>query len=120
MTTVLYVDDEVINLKVFAISFRKKFNIITAESAAEGLDILKNNPDIQIVITDMKMPMMNGLEFIRAAKPIFTNIKFFILTGFEQTPEISQAIEDDLVVAYFKKPFSMPKIEEAISTVTAN
>lgn len=116
MTTILYVDDEAINLTVFAISFRKKYNVITAESATQALEILGKDSSIQVVISDLKMPQMNGLEFIRIAKPSFSNVKFFILTGFEQTDEITDAINDKLVVAYFKKPFSLQKIEEAVNT----
>ena len=40
---VLYVDDEPINLKLFEINFRKKFDVITANSGPEGLRILENN-----------------------------------------------------------------------------
>lgn len=117
MTTILYVDDEVINLTVFSISFRKKYDVITAESAINALDILKENPQIDVVISDLRMPVMDGLEFIRIAKPTFSNIKFFILSGFEKTPEITSAIDEDLVVDYFKKPFNMGKIDKAITTL---
>lgn len=117
MTTVLYVDDEIINLTVFAISFRKKYHVITTDSAEKALDILNNNKEIKVVISDMKMPFMDGLTFIRTAKPSFANLTFFILTGFEKTPEIEAAIQEGLIVAYFKKPFNMQKIEEAISQV---
>ncbi len=112
--TMLYVDDEPINLVLFATSFNKSFNVITAESGNEGLELLKSNPSISIVISDMKMPEMSGIEFIKKAKNEFQNIAFFILTGFDLTNEISEALNSGLIYEYFKKPFDYKEIEISI------
>jgi two-component system, response regulator, stage 0 sporulation protein F len=112
--TVLYVDDEPINLMLFKANFKKLFNVITAGSGFDGMELLKLNPDTAIVISDMKMPRMNGIEFIRIAKKDFPNISFFILTGFDITDEISEALSEKLIHKYFKKPFNIKEIESAI------
>ncbi len=112
--TILYVDDEPINLMLFKASFNRKYNIITAESGNEGLSQLKANPDTIVVISDMKMPGMNGIEFIRLAKLDFPNISFFILTGFEITDEIYEALKEQLIHKYFRKPFDIDELEKAI------
>jgi two-component system, response regulator, stage 0 sporulation protein F len=112
--TVLYVDDEPINLELFEIIFEDKFQVLTAESGLEGLKILRSNPEISVVISDMKMPGMNGIEFIRIARQEFPYILFFILTGFEITNEIADALNEKLIDRYFRKPFDMDEIEEAI------
>lgn len=112
--SILYVDDEPMNLMLFKANFKKKFNIITAESGKEGLDQLKLNPNTHVVISDMKMPGMNGIEFIKLAKIDFPNISFFILTGFDITDEISEALDDKLIHRYFRKPFNIKEIETAI------
>jgi response regulator RpfG family c-di-GMP phosphodiesterase len=114
MIKVLYVDDEPINLMLFKTMLRKKYDIITAESGFNGLEELSLNPDIKIVISDMKMPGMNGLEFIKAAKKKYPNIVFCILTGYEITDEIMQALETSLIYQYFQKPFKVLEIEDAI------
>ncbi|HCT29761.1 MAG TPA: response regulator [Bacteroidales bacterium] len=111
---VLYVDDEPINLLLFKANFKKKFEVITAKSGNEGLTILNNNPDTKVVISDMKMPGMSGLEFIRIAKQNYPNVSFYILTGFDITDEISNALEEKLIHKYFKKPFNINEIEKAI------
>ena len=113
--TILYVDDEEINLVVFEANFIGKFNVITADSGFEGIKILENKPDIPIVISDMKMPGMNGIEFIKIAKKQFPNIVYFILTGFDITDEISSALDDKLINDYFKKPFNGREIEDSIN-----
>jgi response regulator RpfG family c-di-GMP phosphodiesterase len=114
--TILYVDDEPVNLAVFDINFNKKYTVITASSGKEGLSILRSNNSINIVISDMRMPEMDGLEFIRTAKKEFSNIIYFILTGFDITKEISEALTTKLIQRYFRKPFVSSEIEHAINT----
>lgn len=112
--TLLYVDDEPINLKLFELNFRKKFNVITAESGLQGYELLKENPHTIVVISDMKMPGMNGIEFIKLAKKDFPNISYFILTGFDITEEIADALNERLIHKYFRKPFNLREIESSI------
>lgn len=111
---VLYVDDEPINLMLFKANFKKKFDVITAESGSGGLLLLKEHPDTKVVISDMKMPGMSGIEFIRIAKKDYPNVSFYILTGFDITDEISNALEEKLIHQYFQKPFNIHEIEHAI------
>jgi two-component system, response regulator, stage 0 sporulation protein F len=111
---ILYVDDEPINLMLFKVNFKKKFTVLTADSGLAGLEQLKSNTDIRVVISDMKMPGMNGIEFIRIAKKEFPVISFFILTGFEITDEISAALNEKLIHKYFRKPFNIKDIETSI------
>lgn len=115
--TILYVDDEYTNLMLFRINFQKKYTVITSYSGIEGLEQLRTHSEIVIVISDMKMPGMDGLEFIKKAKSEFPNVVFFILTGYDITPEIENALESELISKYFSKPFKLTEIEEAISQV---
>jgi two-component system response regulator (stage 0 sporulation protein F) len=112
--TLLYVDDEQINLTLFKINFGKKYNVLSANSGQEALEILKSNRAITVVISDMKMPGMNGIEFIKQAKKEYPNIIYFILTGYGFTDEISDAIESRLVNKYFSKPFDMNDLAASI------
>lgn len=111
---VLYVDDEDINLKLMSIILKNKYDIITIDNGASGLEILLNEPQIKVVISDMKMPIMNGLEFIKKAKNQHPDIKYFILSGYDKTSEIAHAIEQGLIVDYFQKPFNMNDIDREI------
>lgn len=113
----LYVDDEPINLKLFELNFNKKYEVMLANDGFAGLDMLEKRRDIQIVITDMKMPEMNGVEFIRKAKSKFPEKKFFILTGYEITREIQQALDEGLILKYFSKPFNFQEIDGALEAI---
>ncbi|MCB9000858.1 MAG: response regulator [Bacteroidales bacterium] len=117
MSTILYVDDEKINLMLFEVNFRNKFNIISAFSGKDGLNKLSQNTNIDVVISDMKMPQMNGVEFITKVKENRPNLPCFILTGYDLTPEISEAINLKIVDRYLAKPFNINEIESAIISV---
>lgn len=111
---VLYVDDEPINLQLFELNFKNTFNVITALSGSDGFEILKKNPDIPVVVSDMRMPKMNGLEFIGKAKKEFPHIIFYILTGYDITEQISEALNNRLIAKYFRKPSNYKEIESTI------
>jgi two-component system, response regulator, stage 0 sporulation protein F len=108
--SVLYVDDEPINLIIFQELFKDKYRVISAESGLKGLEILEVYTDIDIVVSDMKMPAMNGLEFIRKARELRSSLIFFILSGFEITKEIQKALQEGLIKHYFQKPFKKEEI----------
>jgi DNA-binding NtrC family response regulator len=113
----LYVDDEEINLELFKYNFEDRFEIFTDCCGKNGLECLELHPDIKIVISDMKMPNMNGLEFIKKAQELYTDKKFYILTGFDITTEITEALAQKLILGYFQKPFDVNQIIETIDEV---
>jgi len=113
--TILYVDDEPINLFLFSQIFERQYKVITAESGYAGLNLIEKNPNIYAVISDMKMPGMNGIEFIQKAKELYSNIHYYILTSYDITPEIDEALKTGLIDKYFQKPFNLQEIEFAIT-----
>lgn len=115
--TILYVDDEPINLSLLQYNLKDKFDVLIAESGVEGLELLKTNPHILIVISDMKMPGMSGIDFIKLAKKDFPDIQYFILTGFDITVEIVDALNERLIHKYFRKPVDMKEIEASLLEV---
>ncbi|MCP4457275.1 MAG: response regulator [Cytophagales bacterium] len=120
-TTVLYVDDEDVNLFLFSRTFESTYNVLTARSGAEGLGILEaNKEEIIVVISDMKMPEMNGIEFITKAKNQFKNVSYFILTGFAHNNEIEVALKTGLIQRFFIKPFDVSEIQMAITESLEN
>lgn len=113
----LYIDDEPINLRLFELNFRKSFEVFTAESGLQGLALLHKINGIALVVSDMKMPGMSGTEFIAQARQLFPNVTYFILTGFDITDEIALALKEGQIRKYFRKPFNIKEMEEAISGV---
>lgn len=115
---VLYVDDEPMNLRLFEINFSDMFKIYTAQDGCQGLDTLQREKVISTVISDMRMPGMNGIEFITKAKDSFPDKKYLLLTGFENIPgtipEIDSALQAGLISKCLRKPFQVSEIEELI------
>lgn len=111
---VLCVDDEPINLFIMEKFLGKKFDIMTASGGVQALALLKNTPDIELVVSDMHMPGMNGLAFIQEAQKRFSNKQYFMLSGYAITEEIQNALDTRLICAYFEKPANFQKIERAL------
>ncbi len=111
---ILYVDDEPINLQLFEINFGEKYDVLLAESGYSGLSVLDDHQDTSVVISDMKMPEMNGIEFIKEAKAKYPDKNFLILTGFEITDELKDALRIGLIMKFLQKPFNIDQIEHEI------
>ena len=79
-----------------------------------GLEKLKEFPAIELVISDMKMPDMSGITFVKEARKRNFNKYFFILSGYDFNEEIESAIEKQMIDRSFKKPFSLGEIQVAI------
>ena len=110
---ILYVDDEEQNLISFRATFRREYNVFTAISGKEGMDIMHNN-DINIVITDQRMPEMTGIQFLEKTLPIFPNAIRMILTGFSDVEAIIEAINTGRVFRYITKPWDEQELRMTI------
>lgn len=102
--SVLYVDDESINLRLFKLSFKDNYSITTASSGLEALDLIKSN-DIEIIVSDQRMPGMTGTEFMIEAKKILPKSKYILLTGYTDIEALEKAINQVGLWQFVKKPW---------------
>lgn len=112
---VLYVDDEVINLELFKINFRNDYSIVVADSAQKGLEVLKNE-DIKVIISDLKMPHMNGIDFIERIKKENPEKICILLTAFMESEAMLRAINEELVYRYIMKPWKKDELRDIIDS----
>lgn len=117
--SILYVDDEVDNLTVFKSTFRREFTIHLAKSGAEGREILKNN-EIQVIITDQRMPEMTGIQFLESVNPVYPDCIRMILTGFSDVEAIIEAINKGKVYRYITKPWNKDELRQTINDAFEN
>ena len=101
---VLYVDDEINNLNSFKATFRRNFNITTAESADEALKILEQET-IHVILSDQRMPKMTGIEFFESIQAIFPNPIRILITGYTDINAVIDAINRGQVYKYLTKPW---------------
>ncbi len=116
---VLYVDDEPDNLRVFELSFRRQFTILTANSPEEGLRILHENP-VAVILSDYKMPGMNGVEFLAQAREIDDRCVRMLVTAYGDVDILGEAVNDGRIYNYIAKPWEPEdmqlRIRRAIET----
>ena len=110
---ILYVDDEHINLELFKINFRNDFEIFVADSALKGLEI-QNQENINIIVSDLKMPQMNGLEFIEKVKSGSPAKVCILLTAFMESDVMLKAINNELVFRYIMKPWRRNELKDIL------
>ena len=116
--TILFVDDELINLFVLQKRFEGDYNVLTAESAEDALKVVEENSDsLHAIISDLRMPGMDGLEFIDTVKPDILDIPCFLLTGYDFTDQINDAIKSSKIHYLFKKPFDYNEIDNKLKEV---
>lgn len=111
---ILYVDDEIINLELLQLTFMTSFKVITALSAEEGVSLLKQNPDIHVVISDLKMPVVNGLDFIKEVKRFDQEKICMLLTGYMESDIMLEGLNKELIFRYLMKPWNKDELEATI------
>jgi response regulator RpfG family c-di-GMP phosphodiesterase len=103
---ILYVDDEVNNLTAFKATFRRYYNIFTAPSADEGRKVLdENSADIEIIITDQRMPGITGVEFLTSIIDKYPEPIRILLTGYSDIQAVIDAVNKGNIYQYVSKPW---------------
>jgi two-component system response regulator PhcR len=110
---VLYIDDEEHNLQAFKASFRRQYEIYTAISAADGLQILQNI-NIEVIVADQKMPETTGVQFFKSIKDTFPDPIRILLTGYTDIEALADAINHGDVYRYITKPWSDLELHNSI------
>jgi response regulator RpfG family c-di-GMP phosphodiesterase len=100
---ILLVDDEVAILDGLRRQLRKKFTVYTANSGAEGLELLKSEP-VAVVVSDMRMPQMDGATFLSRVRTLHPNVVRILLTGQADTQSAITAVNEGQIYRFLTKP----------------
>ncbi|MBI9069924.1 MAG: response regulator [Salinivirgaceae bacterium] len=113
--TILYVDDEIINLRMFKNIFRRAYNVITVLSGIEALEFLKEH-EVDVIITDQKMPEMTGVELLKEVNIKFPGIppQRLMLSGYSENKDIAKAYRDYKLFKFISKPWHYNELNEII------
>ncbi len=107
--TILFVEDEMDIVEVFSDTLKKlKVDFFIANNGEEALKIYNKTPNINMVITDINMPIMNGFDLIRSIRNNDDNVLCFILSAeiSEKTKEQAKLLN---ISEYIEKPFDFIK-----------
>lgn len=112
--TVLVVDDEVnVQKSLRRLFMDTDYKVILANSGREGLDYLQKEP-VHLVISDYRMPEMNGVEFLAKVKADYPDTVRMILSGFADVEAVVDAINQGEIYKFLAKPWND---QELLSTV---
>lgn len=101
---ILCVDDEIYNLDALERLFRKDFKVLKASSGDEGLVLLKDH-DVSLIISDQRMPGMQGTEFLKKSMSLSPDAIRILLTGYTDIESVIDAINAGEVYKYVTKPW---------------
>lgn len=115
--TLLLVDDEPAVLSALTRKLRGKgYRILTASSGEGGLEVLAQN-DVDVIISDQRMPGMTGVEFLRNVKTLYPDTVRIVLSGFTELQSVTDAVNEGAIYKFLTKPWEdeqlLAHIEEA-------
>jgi response regulator RpfG family c-di-GMP phosphodiesterase len=101
---VLFVDDEENILHSIKRDLRKRFTIYTAGSGAEALDILKKEGPFAVIVADMRMPLMDGIQLLGSVKDQYPETVRLMLTGNADQETAIEAVNKGQIFRFLNKP----------------
>lgn len=112
--TVLYVDDQSINLKLFEATFKNDFDLILTQYPEEVLQILEEK-EVEVLVSDQRMPGMMGTELLKIVAEKYPDTRRYLLTAFTDAETVIEAVNVGHVHGYIKKPMQADEVRASIS-----
>ena len=111
----LFVEDEPDLINIISTTLTKlNLSFLTANDGEEALEIYKNNLDIDLIITDINMPKMNGLALIENVRDIDSSLPVIVMSAHTEQEYIKKAAQLG-VTSYLLKPFDFIKFIDLVS-----
>jgi CheY-like chemotaxis protein len=111
---ILVVDDEPDNLDLLYRTFRRDFQVLKADSGTNALQVLAQEGEVAVIISDQRMPEMKGTEFLSKTLPQFPDTVRIILTGFTDIEDLVDAINAGQVYRYITKPWDPEELKGVV------
>ncbi len=113
--TLLFVDDEIPIIKTILRQFRNAdFKLLTANNAKDALHLLELN-DVNVLITDERMPGMNGIDLIKITKEKYPDVVRIMLSGYANSEVIKEAVKNKDIYSFLFKPWTKEKVSSVIN-----
>ncbi|MBD2204020.1 SpoIIE family protein phosphatase [Calothrix sp. FACHB-1219] len=114
----MVVDDEPDNLDLLYRTFRRDFDVYQANHALSALEILDKEGEMAVIISDQRMPEMNGTEFLSRTVERFPDTIRILLTGFTDVEDLVDAINSGQVFKYITKPWNPQRLKALVEQAT--
>lgn len=103
---ILVVDDEETYLRTLRRILRKDFQVLTASSGNDGIEVLKQNKDVALIMSDQRMPVMTGSDFLGKTLTYSPDSIRFLITGYSDLDAVIDAINTGHIYRYITKPWN--------------
>ena len=114
---VLLVDDEENNLAFMARSLHSEpYELVKCSNAIEALEIVKKTPDFDVILSDHKMPNMDGINFLQKAGEISPNSIKILVTAYSDADILIDSINKAKVYRYIKKPYKPDELQMTVAS----
>ena len=110
---ILVVDDEAEILYSLRGLLRREFDVYTAESAPEAMEILRQQP-IHVIMTDQRMPEMTGVELLTAVQGAWPDAIRMVFTGYSDIKAVIDAINQGHIFRYITKPWDPDELKSIL------
>jgi len=111
---ILFVDDERSLLNGIERRLGLDYDIVTAISGEDGLTAIREQGPFALVVTDMRMPQMNGVQFVQEARKISADAVYMMLTGNQDQATATDAVNNGQVFRFLNKPCQTDDLKIAI------
>lgn len=111
---VLFVDDEENVLNGIRRQLRKRYQVHTALSGAEALEMIEQGEEFAVIVSDMRMPGMDGVEFLSRAKALSPDSVRLMLTGNADQQTAIDAVNEGAVFRFMNKPCSVSHLVDTV------
>ncbi|MHC1791454.1 HD domain-containing phosphohydrolase [Solidesulfovibrio sp.] len=112
---ILFVDDDQEILAAYARAFRKRYRVEVAAGPDVGLERIASLPDVAVVVSDLRMPGMDGVEFLGRVRELRPDAVRIILTGFADISVAIAAVNKSKVFSFLTKPCPEEDLEQALA-----
>ncbi len=112
---ILVVDDEPDNLDLLYRTFYRHYKVLRAESGPAALEILAEDENIAVIISDQRMPQMSGTELLSWAASQYPDAIRILLTGYTDVEDLVEAINSGQVFKYVTKPWEAEDLMAIVS-----
>jgi len=113
---VLLVDDDLNVLQAYTRTLRGNFKVTTTDNGADGLQILKEEGPFAVVVTDYRMPKMDGIQFLAHAKELTPDTIRIMLSGQADLEVSIQAVNEGNIFRFLNKPCPTEQLIKVLST----
>jgi HD-like signal output (HDOD) protein/CheY-like chemotaxis protein len=112
--TLLFVDDERSVLSSLRRLLRREgWNLLFAESAVEGMELLRQHP-VDLVVSDMRMPQIDGAAFLKKVRQEYPHTVRIMLTGYADRASVSRAFSDAEIHELVSKPWDDDELKQIL------